>query len=170
MRAQFYVSSKITADGKAETLKWMASLAAAGKISDCIQDALRAAAIGSGDKAAEVRDAATKLVTSLVEVRTCMAYRLSLKLCTKLSQISCYYNSPTQTVGAAELGAAAQSLDAASRKSALEAISKVTGAPVPAVGATAFGASGASSAKPALPSVSALCASCAASAEACPAH
>ncbi|GLC42611.1 hypothetical protein PLESTB_001118900 [Pleodorina starrii] len=108
----FYVSSKITADGKAETLKWLASLVSGGKVSDCVPDALRAGAMGSADKAAEVRDAASKLMTALVEA-----------------------------VGAAELGAAAQSLDAASRKPAMEAISKITGAPVAA--AASFGAAAA---------------------------
>ncbi|GIL58886.1 hypothetical protein Vafri_13702 [Volvox africanus] len=116
---EFYVSSKITADGKAETLKWMASLVSGGKVSDCVSDALRAAAMGSADKAAEVRDAASKFVTILVE-----------------------------TTGAAELGAIVQSLDAASRKLAIEAISKVTGGPVPLAAATFSAVPPISSAKP----------------------
>ncbi|GIL97467.1 hypothetical protein Vretimale_3111 [Volvox reticuliferus] len=116
---EFYVSSKITADGKAETLKWMASLVSAGKVNDCVPDTLRAAAMGSADKAAEVRDAASKLMTILVE-----------------------------TSGAAELGAIVQSLDAASRKPAMEAISKVIGAPIPLAAATFSAVAPISSAKP----------------------
>ncbi|EFJ44246.1 microtubule organizing protein mora [Volvox carteri f. nagariensis] len=117
----FYISSKITADGKAETLKWMASLASGAKISDCLVDILRAGGMGSTDKAAEVRDAASKLMIALVE-----------------------------TIGAAELGAAAQTLDVATRKPAMDAISKVTGAPVPVAAVAAFGsAAAAPSAKPA---------------------
>ncbi|KXZ46795.1 TOG1 protein [Gonium pectorale] len=103
---EFYVSAKITADGKAETLKWLAALTAGGKAGECVPDALRAGALGTLDKAVEVRDAANKLITALIEV-----------------------------IGVGELGAAAQSLDNSSRKAALEAISKVTGAPVPVASA-----------------------------------
>eukprot|EP00198_Chlamydomonas_reinhardtii_P006227 XP_001695563.1 microtubule associated protein [Chlamydomonas reinhardtii] len=112
---EFYTSPKITADGKTETLRWLASLVAAGKLGECAGDALKTAVLGGADKAVEVRDAASKLMVALVEA-----------------------------VGPAELGAAAQGLDVNSRKAALEAITKVTGAPVP-VAAAAPAAAAASS-------------------------
>ncbi|KAG2440105.1 hypothetical protein HXX76_004219 [Chlamydomonas incerta] len=99
---EFYSSPKITADGKAETLRWLGALVAGGKVGECAGDALKVAALGGADKAVEVRDAASKLMVALVEM-----------------------------VGPAELGAAAQGLDVNSRKAALEAITKITGAPVP---------------------------------------
>ncbi|KAG2491479.1 hypothetical protein HYH03_010264 [Edaphochlamys debaryana] len=103
---EFYISAKITADGKTETLKWLAALTTAGKVGESAGDALRMGALGALDKAAEVRDAANKLLTALVEV-----------------------------VGAGELAAAAQGLESKDRKPALEAIAKVTGGPVPVAAA-----------------------------------
>ncbi|PNH12606.1 Protein MOR1 [Tetrabaena socialis] len=116
---EFFTSAKITADGKAETLKWLAALVSGGRVGESVAEALRAGALGNLDKAAEVRDAATKLMVALVEV-----------------------------VGPAELAGAAHGLDAASRKAAIEAISKVTGAPVP-VAAAAAAAAASTSGRPA---------------------
>lgn len=65
---EFYTSPKITADGKTETLRWLASLVAAGKLGECAGDALKTAVLGGADKAVEVRDAASKLMVALVEV------------------------------------------------------------------------------------------------------
>lgn len=43
--------------------------AASGKAGEHLTDCMRAVALGSGDKAAEVREAAAKLVSALLEVR-----------------------------------------------------------------------------------------------------
>lgn len=42
-----------------------------GKGLDCLADAVRCAAACSGDKAVDVRDASTSLMTTLIEVGTC---------------------------------------------------------------------------------------------------
>ncbi|KAJ9516595.1 hypothetical protein QJQ45_015220 [Haematococcus lacustris] len=97
------LSPKCTADGRADGLAWLASLAETGKASSQLPDCMKALALGSSDKAGEVREAAGKLVAALLQK-----------------------HSP------AELGAACSHLDPAQRKPALEAVSKATGgAPVP---------------------------------------
>ncbi|KAJ9516943.1 hypothetical protein QJQ45_027414, partial [Haematococcus lacustris] len=97
------LSPKCTADGRADGLAWLASLAETGKASSQLPDCMKALALGSSDKAGEVREAAGRLVAALLQK-----------------------HSP------AELGAACSHLDPAQRKPALEAVSKATGgAPVP---------------------------------------
>lgn len=61
-------SPKCTADGKADAISWMASMAAQGKLVDFLTPSLRAVATGSGDKTAAAREAASKLVTGLLQV------------------------------------------------------------------------------------------------------
>lgn len=48
--------------------RWLASLVASGKAGDSASEALRAATLGSQDKAIEVREAAASVLAALIEV------------------------------------------------------------------------------------------------------
>ena len=64
----FLISSKSSAEGKVTILHWLKTLAAAKKLEKCLDQALKAAAVMSSDKAVEVREAAVRLGSSLSEV------------------------------------------------------------------------------------------------------
>lgn len=59
---------KCSTDGKRDGLTWLASAVASGNAGGDLPGLLRLAVVGSSDKTIDVREAAAKLVTALVEV------------------------------------------------------------------------------------------------------
>jgi hypothetical protein len=64
----FLPSAKASNEGKVTGLRWIMGLVEAGKTQRCLDSALKAAAVASGDKAVEVREAASHLAAALVKV------------------------------------------------------------------------------------------------------
>ncbi len=67
----FLVSSKASAEGKVIALQWLKTLLEGKKLAKCLDQALKAAAVVSTDKAVEVREVATQLASALTEVSIC---------------------------------------------------------------------------------------------------
>lgn len=59
---------KCSAEGRKLALEWLASVAASGRVGDALPDTVKTAALGSMDKAVEVREASSRLLLALIEV------------------------------------------------------------------------------------------------------
>ena len=66
----FLAGSKASAEGKVTAIQWLKTLLEANRLVKCIDQALKAAAVISTDKAVEVREVAVQLATLLAEVGT----------------------------------------------------------------------------------------------------
>ena len=64
----FLAGSKASAEGKVTAMHWLKTLLEGKKLAKCIDQALKAAAVISTDKAVEVREVAMQLATLLAEV------------------------------------------------------------------------------------------------------
>ena len=67
--ADAIAAPKASSDGKLTGLKWMASILENGRASKGLSAVLRAAATGINDKAADVREAGSTLMSLMLEVR-----------------------------------------------------------------------------------------------------
>lgn len=65
----FLASPKASSEGKVTGLRWICGVVEAEKAGKCVDSALRAAAVASGDKAVEVREAALNLAARISQVR-----------------------------------------------------------------------------------------------------
>jgi len=66
----FLPSAKASNEGKVMGLRWIMGLVDSREAQRCLDSALKAAAVASGDKAVEVREAASHLAAALVKVGT----------------------------------------------------------------------------------------------------
>lgn len=64
----FLPSAKASNEGKVTGLRWIMGLVNSREAQRCLDSALKAAAVASGDKAVEVREAASHLAAALVKV------------------------------------------------------------------------------------------------------
>ena len=67
--ADAIAAPKASSDGKLTGLKWIATVLEDGRASKGLAAALRAAGTGMNDKASDVREAGTTVMSSLLEVR-----------------------------------------------------------------------------------------------------
>ena len=65
----FLAGSKASAEGKVTAMQWLRPLLEGNKLDKCIDQALKAAAVISTDKAVEVREVAMQMATLLTGVR-----------------------------------------------------------------------------------------------------